>query len=183
MAKRGNLLLIPVVVAFSSERGFWREVRRFISRLGFFFFFFFGCGDQLAHTNSTLRACIGPSWLSELRRLWPSVPWIVCSLLYFSDTRLPIFVSETGSMPLLTPISVHFVRCMYCLKSQLASWWGSSPPHPHPRPILWLYYLLNVQAVAYKFQIGSLSVSVTSYITQNSGFWRTQWEKIHLQVL
>ena len=37
-------------------------------------------GDQLVHTNSTLYARIGPQWLSELRRLWPSVPWHATSL-------------------------------------------------------------------------------------------------------
>ena len=31
------------------------------------FFFFFLSGDQLAHTNSTLYARIGPQWLSKLR--------------------------------------------------------------------------------------------------------------------
>ena len=31
------------------------------------------CGDYLAHTDSTLYARISPQWLSELRRLWPSV--------------------------------------------------------------------------------------------------------------
>ena len=47
-----------------------------IPRLRFFFFFSssFFSGDQLAHTNSTLSARMGPQWLSELRRLWPSVP-------------------------------------------------------------------------------------------------------------
>ena len=31
-------------------------------------------GDQLARTNSTLSAKISPQWLSELIRLWTSVP-------------------------------------------------------------------------------------------------------------
>ena len=31
--------------------------------------------DQITHTNSTLYTRISPQWLSELRWLWPSVPW------------------------------------------------------------------------------------------------------------
>ena len=34
------------------------------------------------HTNSTLYARIGPQWLGELRRLWPSVPLrVACGLV------------------------------------------------------------------------------------------------------
>ena len=33
------------------------------------------CGDLLAHNNSTLWARTSPKWISELRQLWPSVPW------------------------------------------------------------------------------------------------------------
>ena len=47
-----------------------------------FLFLFFISGDQLAHTNSTLYARIGPQWFSELRRLWPSVPRrVACELV------------------------------------------------------------------------------------------------------
>ena len=35
---------------------------------------FFLIGDQLTHTNYTLYAKISPQWLSELRRLCPTVP-------------------------------------------------------------------------------------------------------------
>ena len=45
---------------------------RFSLSLSLFF-----SGAQLAHTNSTLYARIGPLWLSRLRWLWPSVPWQV----------------------------------------------------------------------------------------------------------
>ena len=56
-----------------------------IPRLWFFLYFYFilyFSADQLAHANSTLYANIGPQWLSELRQLWPSVPWrVACELV------------------------------------------------------------------------------------------------------
>ena len=40
-------------------------------------------GDQLAHTNSILKARISPRWLSELRRLCTSVLWrVACELVF-----------------------------------------------------------------------------------------------------
>ena len=40
-------------------------------------------GDQLARTNSNLLDRINLQWLSELRRLWTSVPWPAeCELVY-----------------------------------------------------------------------------------------------------
>ena len=65
-------VVVVVVVAFPCVRGFVENARHFIPRLRFFFFFL--SGDKLAHTKSTLQARISPQWLSELRRLWPSVP-------------------------------------------------------------------------------------------------------------
>ena len=62
-----------VVVACSSD------VKICISHLQAFFFFV--SGDQLACTNSTLKARIRPQWLSRLRQLWMSVPWHVCELV------------------------------------------------------------------------------------------------------
>ena len=71
------------LIAFSPlhSRGLWWKIRQIIPRqlhpIAFLFLlilFFFLSGDKLAHTNSTLYARIGPRWLSELRRLWPSAP-------------------------------------------------------------------------------------------------------------
>ena len=68
--------LIEVVVAFVKlARSLGRLFPPFIPRLRFSFlsFFFFFRGNQLAHANSTLQDRISPQWLSEPRRLWPSV--------------------------------------------------------------------------------------------------------------
>ena len=40
--------------------------------------FFCLSGNQLVRANSTLYARIDPQWLSELRRMWPSVPCRNC---------------------------------------------------------------------------------------------------------
>ena len=40
--------------------------------------FFFFKVEISSRTNSTLWARISPQWLSELRRLWPNVPWKLC---------------------------------------------------------------------------------------------------------
>ena len=55
------------VVAFSSRARVWGEYSTIHSRLRLFFSFFFS-GDQVAHTNSTLKARISPQWLSDGRR-------------------------------------------------------------------------------------------------------------------
>ena len=46
-------------------------------------------GDQLAHTCSNFQARISPWWLSELRRLWPSVTRRVARELVFPSGRFP----------------------------------------------------------------------------------------------
>ena len=79
--------LVTVVVASSLLGGFWGKARRFPTCA----FFFFLTGDQLAHTNSTLYARIGPQWLSERRRLWPSVSRrVACE---------PVSLIDSHSMP------------------------------------------------------------------------------------
>ena len=50
---------------FPRVRGFGESIRQFIPASAFFFFF---SGDQVAHTNSTLKARISPQWLSDGRR-------------------------------------------------------------------------------------------------------------------
>ena len=64
-----------VWAGYSSGDGFFLAARilRRDWRLLLIFFFFFS-GDQLAHTNCTLYARVGPQWLSGLRRMEPSVP-------------------------------------------------------------------------------------------------------------
>ena len=45
-------------------------------------------GDQLVHTNFTLCAMTSPQWLSELGRLWPSVPGrIACELVFLRGSH------------------------------------------------------------------------------------------------
>ena len=57
-------------------RGFWDNVRQFILRLRFFSFLFF-----LVEISHSL-ARISSQWLTELTRLWPSVPWrVACELV------------------------------------------------------------------------------------------------------
>ena len=60
---------------FPRLRGFWEKIINNPPALFFFFFspLFFN-GDQLVHTDSTFLTRDNPQWLSELRRLWPSVP-------------------------------------------------------------------------------------------------------------
>ena len=68
---------------FLAERILWEcSAIHSLPALFFSFFFFFWSEDQLAQPNSTLYTRIGPQWLSELRRLWPSVLWrVACELV------------------------------------------------------------------------------------------------------
>ena len=114
--------------AFSRMRGFWIEdFWRISPRLCFFlfsFFFFLFSGEQRSHCCSTAYARISLEWLSELRRLWPSVPWRVGRE----------FVTPTGynTMPGQQSAHCDFVgsRVFACLGTTapptfLAGWPGS----------------------------------------------------------
>ena len=69
--EEGGRVRDKISSAFRGGKFWWINPRQ---RL-FSFLFLFNGGDQLAHTNSALLAKISPQWLSELKRLWPSVPW------------------------------------------------------------------------------------------------------------
>ena len=69
-----------LLVAFSSFWGFGGKVQSAFLACAFFFF---GLSwDQIAHTIFLSYDRISPQWLSELRRLWPSVSWwVACELI------------------------------------------------------------------------------------------------------
>ena len=66
---KGEWFLMMVWGLFSSHARIWGECLTIHSLPVPFFGVAFLSGDQLAHTNSTLYAAIGPQWLSELGRL------------------------------------------------------------------------------------------------------------------
>ena len=73
------MVAVTVVVVFSSFARTLGEGWTSRSQPAFFVFFLkVEIGDKLAHTNSTLYARISRQWLSELRRMWPSVPLTSC---------------------------------------------------------------------------------------------------------
>ena len=61
---------------FPRLRGFWENVRPFISRLLFVFVFVFVFEVEIRSRAliPLFYARVSPQWLSELRRLWPNVP-------------------------------------------------------------------------------------------------------------
>ena len=66
---------LVVVVAFSSlARIFGTMFDHSFRACAFFLLFSVEVEISAKHTNSTLHATISPQWLSELRRLRPSVP-------------------------------------------------------------------------------------------------------------
>ena len=80
---------------FSSLARIWGDCLTIHSPLAPFFSFF--RGDLLARTNSTLYARISPQWFSELRWLWPSVPWYVACELVFLRNRFPHYALGAGA--------------------------------------------------------------------------------------
>ena len=76
---KGTNLHKTMVVVFSFHTGIWEKVcNESVPACVFVFLLFFVVvffsGDQLARTSSTLHGRMSPQWLSELRRLWSSVP-------------------------------------------------------------------------------------------------------------
>ena len=99
--------ILTGLVAHSDLRGFWENVRPFISRLRFFVVVVVvvGSGDQLAHTNFTLQARISPQWLSELRRQWPNVPGqVACELV---SGWVPTLCLDSGTV---SPLRLRWVK-------------------------------------------------------------------------
>ena len=77
------------------------------------------------HTNSTFYARISLQWLSELRRLWPNVPWqVACEL--FPD-RFPHLYLDSGIVSLLWLRLVKGVCVFRCnLPPALLAEWPES---------------------------------------------------------
>ena len=70
------------VMVASSRAKILGECSTIHARLRFSIFFIFYWRLGRSHTNSTPLATISPQWLSELRRLWPRVPWrVACELV------------------------------------------------------------------------------------------------------
>ena len=94
-----------------------------------FFFFFFWSGYKLEHTNSTLFVRISPQWLSELRRLWPSVPWqVACELVSW---LVPTPCLDSG---IVSPLRLRWVKDVWVFRfnlppALLAEWPGSFACH------------------------------------------------------
>ena len=81
-------------------------------------------GNQLAHTSSTLYARISPRWFSELRRLWPNVPWqVACELVSGEVLTLCL---DSG---IVSPVRLRWVKDVCVLwcnlpPALLAEWTG-----------------------------------------------------------
>ena len=109
-----------MVVAFSSRARILGECSTIHSPPALFFLL-----KWLAHTNSTLYAMISPQWLSELRRLWPSVHWrVVCE---FASWSVPTLCLDSG---IVSPLRLRRVKgeCVFkfnLLPALLAEWPGS----------------------------------------------------------
>ena len=94
----------------------------------FFWFFLFLSGDLLTHTDSTLYARSGAQWLSELRRLWPSVPWLVaCELISWLVPSLCLDRGIVSPLRLRWINGVHFRRNLP--HAPLAEWPGPFACH------------------------------------------------------
>ena len=81
------------------------------------------------NTNSTLQARISPQWLSELRRLWPSVPWWVsCELVSLIGTHT--MPAQQHSQSTLTSLG-QGCMCVRCdlPPALLTEWQGSFMCH------------------------------------------------------
>ena len=71
----------------------WKDLGRMFGhsfpRLRFFSCLLRFCFKRyyLEHTSSTLYTRISPQWLSELRRMWPNVPWQVACQLVSGEVR------------------------------------------------------------------------------------------------
>ena len=82
-------------------------------------------GYQLVHTISNLNARIGQWWLSQLRWLWPIVPWrVACELVSWSPTPL---CQDSGTV---SPLWLCWVKdvCVFRCNlppALLAEWPGS----------------------------------------------------------
>ena len=77
------VVLVVVVVAFSSLARILGNVRSLIPRLRFIIIIIIiNNGDEFACFNSTLYDRISPQWLIELRRLWLKGPrQVACELV------------------------------------------------------------------------------------------------------
>ena len=120
-SRHAALLLFLFPLSSCKDAG--GKVRRFIPRLRFFENFY--RGDQLEHINSTLYASIGLQWLSELRRLLPSLP------LRFACELVSLIGSHTIPDNIVSPLRLYWVKevCVnrYTLPSAfLAEWPGST---------------------------------------------------------
>ena len=74
----------------------------------FYFFLFLLSGDELQHTSSTFQARISTQWFSELRRLWPSVPWrVACEFVSLIDSHT---ITEQHSQPISTSLGRGCMR-------------------------------------------------------------------------
>ena len=112
---------------FPRMPGLWEECSTIHSPLVLFFFFL--SGDSLSHTNSTLLGRISPQWLSELRRLWPSVPWwVACELVSWYLSTLCL---DSG---IVSPLRLHWVKGVRVFRCNLPPalllvWQGSFTCH------------------------------------------------------
>ena len=81
------------------------------------------------YTDSTFCARISPQWLSELRKLWPNVPWqVVCE---FISGQVPTVCLDSGTA---SPLRLCWVKdvCVFRCNLQyalLAEWPGSFTCH------------------------------------------------------
>ena len=89
------------------------------------------------HTNSSLSTRIRPQWLSELRRLWPSVPWwVACELVSW---QVPVLCLHSS---ILSPLRLHWVKaaCMFRCNlphALLAEWPGFFTCHCGNTGVKW----------------------------------------------
>ena len=81
------------------------------------------------HSNFTLQARISPQWHSELRRLWPNVPWqVACELV---SGQIPTLWLDSDKV---SPLQLRWVKgvCVFRCNlppALLTEWPGSFTCH------------------------------------------------------